>query len=407
MGSGERGPDAAEAAARASYGKLLAIVAARSGDIAGAEDALSDAFAAALATWPERGVPANPEAWLVTAARRNVGHARGRRQTAEAGRAVIAMLDEERASEHATPCGDERLKLMFVCASPAIARDVQAPLMLQTVLGVDSARIAGSFLVSPDAMRRQLVRAKAKIRAARIPFVVPEPHENGERIDAVLSAIYAAYGTGWDDVVVAEAKHGGLTSEAIWLARLVGELLPANAEASGLLALMLHCEARRKARRDSDGRFVPLSKQDVRRWSRPLIVEAEAALRVAARQATPGRFQTEAAIQSLHAQQRMTGERFEVPLCRLYDLLVSLTPSVGARVARAVAYASVASYDALAMLDAIEGGEGYQPWWAARARILWLTGAQAAARMAARTAAGMSTDPEVRAFVLGGGLFEA
>jgi RNA polymerase sigma-70 factor (ECF subfamily) len=397
----------AERAARASYGKLLAMLASRTGDIAAAEDALADAFAAALQTWPARGVPDNPEGWLLTAARRNLGHARARRATAAAGEATLALIAEERAAPEDAPFGDDRLKLMFVCASPAIAADVQAPLMLQTVLGLDSARIAGCFLVSPDAMRRQLVRAKTRIRAARIAFAVPEPHAIAARVDAVLSAIYAAYGAGWDDVVLADGRRAGLAAEALWLGRLVVELRPADAEALGLLALMLHCAARQVARRDADGGFVPLSRQDPARWSRPMIVEAEAALRRAARLGAPGRFQTEAAIQSLHAHQRMTGERFASELGRLYDALVAIAPSRGARVARAVAHAEAGAVaDALGQLDAIEGCATYQPWWAARARILWLAAEAEAARAAARTAAGLSIDPGVRAFLLAGGAFD-
>jgi RNA polymerase sigma-70 factor (ECF subfamily) len=396
----------AESAARSSYGKLVAILAARTGDIAGAEDALSDAFAAALATWPERGVPDNPAAWLLTAARRNLGHVRGRAATAQAGRQMIELLAAERIGVDPVPFSDERLKLMLVCASPGIARDVQAPLMLQTVLGIDAARIASAFLVSPAAMRRQLVRAKARIRDAGIAFAVPEPAVATGRIDAVLSAVYVAYGTGWEDVLIADAKHGGLAAEAIWLGRLLCELLPSNAEALGLLTLMLHCEARRDARRDGTGAFVPLRDQDVRRWSRPMIIEAEAALRRAAEQGPPGPFQAEAAIQSLHAHQCVTGESFGHELRRLYDLLVAVSPSIGARVARAAAYAETGSpAQAVALLDGIVGCESYQPWWVARARALWLTGAIDAARAAVQHAAGLSSDPAVRAFLLAGRLF--
>lgn len=399
---------AAEAAARHAYGKLLAILAARNGDIAAAEDALADAFAAALATWPQRGVPYNPDAWLLTAARRNLGHARGRAATAGANKETIMLLDEERAEQDALPFGDDRLKLMFVCAHPAIAADVQAPLMLQAVLGLDAARIAASFLVSPAAMGQKLVRAKAKIRDARIAFAVPEPGKLAARIEPVLSAIYAAYGTGWEDVLGADAKRKGLSEEAIWLGRMVTDLLPDDPEAMGLLALMLHCEARRGARRNADGAFVTLADQNPQLWSRTLLPEAEALLRAAARYATPGRFQTEAAIQSLHAQAVMTGEDLLEPLMRLYDVLVAIGPSTGALVARAVAYAEAGhGRPALVQLDAIAGCETYQPWWAARARVLWSIGDGEAACAAAVTAAGLSDDPAVRAFLLSGGVFRA
>ena len=399
---------AAEASARRSYGRLMAMLASRSGDIAAAEDALSDALASALTAWAERGVPDNPDAWLLTAARRNLGHVRSRAGTAASNETTMMLLQDERSGPEPCPFGDDRLKLMFVCAHPAIAADVQAPLMLQTVLGLDAARIAASFLVSPAAMGQKLVRAKVKIRDAGIAFAVPEPEVLATRTGAVLSAIYAAYGTGWEDVLGADARRKGLAEEAIWLGRLVTERLPADPEAMGLLSLMLHCEARRRARRAADGAFIPLADQDPQLWSRTMLPEAEALLRAAARCATPGRFQTEAAIQSLHAHALLTGEDLRVPLTRLYDLLVTLSPSTGAAVARAVAHAEAGQGgNALAQLDAIDRCASYQPWWAARARVLWLLGHKNAARGAAATAAGLSDDPAVRSFLLNGGAFRA
>ncbi len=202
----------------------------------------------------------------------------------------------------------------------------------------------------------------------------------------------------------ADDRLAGLAAEAIWLARLLTELLPGEPEAKGLLSLMLHCEARHDARRDASGAFVPLHRQDMAKWSRPMLVEAEALLRRAAAAASPGRFQTEAAIQSLHAQQLMTGERFTAPLARLYDMLAGFAPTIGVLVARAVAHAEngdlAASSD---QLDAIGDVATYQPWWAARARVCWLAGDAAAAWAAARTAAGLSSDPGVRRFLLAGG----
>lgn len=396
---------AAEAAARLSYGRLIALLASRGGDIAAAEDALAEAFAAALRTWPGRGVPGNADAWLLTAARRNLGHARARRATADAGVSTMILLDDERAARTPVPFGDERLKLMFVCTHPAIARDVQAPLMLQTVLGLDAAAIARCFLVKPAAMAQQLVRAKTKIRDAGIAFVIPEGPVLAVRTAAVLDAVYAAFGTGWDDL--GRGARAGLAEEAIWLGRLVAELLPAEPEAMGLLALMLHCEARRSARRDADGAFVPLDRQDPGRWNRAMIAEAEALLRAAARHQTPGRFQIEAAIQSLHFQAGVTGEDLSPACIVLYDRLIEVAPSTGAKVARAAAYGEAGrASDGLAQLYAIASDiEGYQPGWAARARLLWLDGQPAAATDAAERAAALADDPAVRAFLRSGGLF--
>ena len=394
----------AERAARASYGRLLALLSARTRDIAAAEDALAEAFAAALAQWGEQGVPANPEAWLLTVARRAAGHQRARSATAARAEDVLALLAEEREDVAASPFGDERLALLFVCAHPAIDPDAQAPLMLQTVLGLDAARIAGAFLVSGTAMGQRLVRAKRKIRDAGIPFTVPDPAEAPQRLSGVLSAIYAAYGTAWDDTLGADSRLAGLRGEALFLARLTAELMPDQAEALGLLSLILHCEARQPARRTADGAFVPLHAQDPLLWSRELVQEAETALRRAAAFAAPGRFQTEAAIQSLHAHQRMTGERFTVPLAQLYDVLAGFAPTTGVMVARAVAHAeNGASGAALDQLRAMTGTETYQPWWAALARVSWLAGDADGAAAAAATAAGLSADPAIRAFLLGGG----
>ena len=398
---------AVERAARTSYGRLVALLATRGAGIAAAEDALAEALAAALRVWPERGVPDAPDAWLLTAARRNIGHDRARQQTAAGGEATLALLDDERAAGDVPRLGDRRLELLFACAHPAIDPGVQAPLMLQGVLGLDAARIAAAFLVSPAAMGQRLVRAKAKIRDAGIGFAIPPSERLGERVAAVLEAIYAAYGTGWDAMAGAEAKARGLSGEAIWLARVVREALPDDAEAAGLLALTLFCEARRPARRDADGQFVPLSAQDPQRWDRAVQGEAEAVLRAAAALGQPGRFQIEAAIQSLHAEAVMTGRNHRTALTGLYDLLWTLAPSVGAGTARATAYAEAGAVAAaIEQLDALaERTSGYQPWWAARARVLHLQGSAAEARAAAATAAGLSTDPAVRAFLLGEGLF--
>jgi predicted RNA polymerase sigma factor len=283
---------AVERTARDTCGRLVAYLAARSRDVAAAEDALADAFERAL------------EAWLLTAARRRlIDGARHTRVKAEAVPTLLALVDEAQdlaSTDDLFP--DERLKLLFVCAHPAIDAGVRTPLTLQTVLGLDAARIASAFLVQPSAMGQRLSRAKAKIRDAHVAFELPAAHELPPRLNAVLEAIYAAYGSGWDDVAGADPRRRGLAAEALDLGRLLSRLMPAQPEVLGLLALMLHCEARRDARRTSAGAYVPLSRQDAGRWSKSMIEEAEQCLSVAAERAQLGRFQLEAAIQSAHAQ---------------------------------------------------------------------------------------------------------
>lgn len=389
--------DAAERVARTAYGRLVALLAARERDIAAAEDALADAFAAALAGWPRTGVPDRPEAWLLVAARRALGHRRRHGAVRDAGTATLALLAEE-VEARTMDVGDfpdDRLKLMFVCAHPAIDAGARTPLMLQCVLGLDAARIAAAFLVAPAAMGQRLVRAKAKVKASGIRFHVPEGEALPARLGHVLDAIYAAYGTGWD-----ETGGGELTGEAIWLARTLDTLMPGNAEVEGLLALVLLCEARRGARRDEDGGYVPLGDQDPDRWDPALLVEGEALLRAAAARGAPGRYQAEAAIQSLQIAIRL-GRGDPRMLVRLYDHRLALGPSIGAAVARAAAVAACEGAAAgLAALDTVAGlPADYQPGWAVRAALLATTGDRAGADAAYARAIALTPDPAVAAWL--------
>ncbi len=299
----------AEQAARSSYGRLLAYLASRTRDLAEAEDALADAFAKAVERWPRDGVPERPDAWLLQAAKRRLVDRSRRRsvRTAAAGELRIVAEEAEAASTGEAPLPDDRLKLLFVCAHPAITPELRTPLMLQTVLGLDAVAIGSAFLVRPKTMGQRLVRVKTKIRDARIRFEVPEPGALSERLVAVLDAIYAAFGTGWEGVG-ADPRHGGLTSEAIYLARLLTELLPEEPEAKGLLALMLYCESRRRARRDERGGYVPLRDQNATHWDGRMLEEAEAQLRAAGALGRAGPFQLEAAIQSAHCQRAFGGQ---------------------------------------------------------------------------------------------------
>jgi RNA polymerase sigma-70 factor (ECF subfamily) len=331
---------AAEAAARDSYGRLVAYLAARCRDVAAAEDALGDAFRKALESWPRDGVPERPEAWLLAVARRQlIDGARHERVRAAAAPALrLAAEQRQRAADGGDDAfPDERLKLLFACAHPAIDAGARTPLMLQAVLALDAARVASAFLVAPATMAQRLVRAKARIREAAVPFEVPAPAELPARLGAVLDAVYAAYGTGWEDAEGADPRKKGLADEAIALARILARFLPDQAEALGLLALLLHCEARRAARRSPAGDYIPLDAQDVALWSRPLLDEAERTLAAASALQAIGRYQLEAAIQSVHAERVVTGRTDWDAVAFLYDALVARWPVVGACVSRAAA----------------------------------------------------------------------
>lgn len=393
-----------EAVARDSYGRLLSYLAARCHDVALAEDALGDAFLAALRTWPERGIPTRPEAWLLASARnRVIDEARRDQVRVEYAEAfVIAAKSAAEAASTASEFPDERLQLLFLCADPAIDPDIHTPLMLQTVLGVDAARIARAFLVSPAAMSQRLVRAKAKIRDAGMAFELPPADELPQRLEAVTEAIYAGYSRGWEDFHGADPGPRRLAEEAIYLARVLLRLLPGEPEARGLLALLLYCEARRDARRSADNRFVPLEAQDVTLWSQAMIEEAEQELILAAKARRPGRFQLEAAIQSLHVQRARSGTVDRKALALLYEGLVRVAPTVGAQVGRAAALAEVEGPEAgLALLDQLDGvvAKTHQPYWAVRAHLLACLQRRGDAEQAYDRAIAFTDDEAVRAFL--------
>jgi predicted RNA polymerase sigma factor len=393
-----------ERVARESYGRLVAYLSSQTRDVAGAEDALGEALIAALESWPRDGVPRNPAAWVLTAARHSLIDFIRHRRVVMASAETLLLLKEDSAEEPAsTNFPDERLKLLFVCAHPAIDTAMHTPLMLQTVLGVDAVRIAGAFLVPPKTMGQRLVRAKTKIRDGGIHFEIPQNHELPQRLEAALEAIYAAYGIGWDDTAGGGRRGRDLADEAVWLARVLLQLMPQEAEVRGLLALMLHCEARRAARRGTKGEYVPLSEQDTKLWSLPLMEEAEQHLAEAAKHGRSGRFQLEAAIQSVHAERAHSGQTEWPAIARFYEELIRISPTIGARTGYAAAIAEEKGPGAgLRILDAIELDlvSGYQPYWAVRAQILQALGKRPDALKAYDRAIGMAGDSAIRDFLL-------
>lgn len=395
----------AEAVARRSYGKLVALLAMRTRDVAAAEDALADAFAAALTDWPRRGCPANPEGWLMTVARRRAIDGVRHRRVGDEVTNQLAILADEIDQREAGALPDRRLALLFACTHPALDAAIRTPLMLQVVLGLDAKTVASAFLTSPSAMAKRLARAKTKIREAGIPFTVPEPEELPGRIDAVLQAVYAAYAEGWTDPVGGDAVRRDLADEALFLAQLLVELLPDEPETLGLLALMLYAQARRDARRDAEGNYVPLSAQDPAAWNAPMIEAADALLRRASTFQAIGRFQLEAALQSAHVYRCRVGRPNWHEVVQLYDALLSIAASPVVAVNRAIALGQrdgpQAALDALAPYEDDARLSDYQPYWAARADLLSRVGATREALEAYDVAIGLERDPAVRRFLQG------
>ena len=413
-GQGEPGPAARSAgvAARDSYGRLLALLAAAASDLAAAEDALGDAFERALRTWPSQGVPGSPDAWLLTVARNRLRDqwksARVQRAVPlEAGWDALAQIDD--IDVDSIP--DRRLELMLVCAHPAIERAVRTPLMLNTVLGFTAGQVGRAFSVPPSTMATRLVRAKKRIKAAGIPFRIPDRADLPARMASVLEAVYGAYVIDW----ATGPQDRQLPSEALHLAEVLTTLVPGDPEARGLAALIELSAARAPARADADGRFVPLADQDPSLWNPHLISRAHEHLRAAHARGQLGRFQLEAAIQAVHCARNhgarnhgATGHDGTTDwpaLLTLHRILHAVAPSLGSGVALAAVTAEVDGPAAgLAALDALlaEAGEQarrFQPAKATRAHLLDRLGRAEEAVAAYESAISLTHDTAERQYL--------
>jgi predicted RNA polymerase sigma factor len=397
--------------ARQSYGRLLALLASRSGDLAGSEDALAEAFAQAVETWPkpDKGVPTNPQAWLMTVAKNrqlDVWRSVAQQTSAplieeEVEDVLITDFDHD-----AIP--DERLKLLFVCAHPAIDSALRAPLMLQTVLGLEAEAIGAAFLVPTATMAQRLVRVKRKIKDAGIPFQTPSQSDMPSRLESVLEAIYGAYSIGWQDWLgsIEQCDRGpddSIAEEACYLASLLARLLPDEPEVLGLASYTALASSRRGARFDSHGNFVPLDLQDTSLWDSDRIRFGETLLQTASSKGKLGRFQLEAAIESVHIDRSKSGNTDWASLTLLYEGLLRFAPSVGAAVARAVAVGHAQGYvQGLAALEQIPEGiqARFQPAWVAKAHFLEMGGDFVTALEAIENAIVLTIDPKLKEYLL-------
>lgn len=403
-GPGEPGPAArlAGVAARDSYGRLLTLLAASTSDLAAAEDALADAFERALRTWPSRGVPDKPDAWLLTVARNRLRDewksARAQRTVPlEAAADTLAHVDD--IDVDSVP--DRRLELMMVCAHPAIEPALRTPLMLNTVLGFTAGQVGRAFSVPPSAMATRLTRAKKRIKAAGIPFRIPDRGDLPVRMASVMEAVYGAYVIDWATGPAARS----LPSGALHLAEALAALAPADPEARGLAALVELSAARAPARAGPGGRFVPLAGQDPSLWDRQLISRAHEHLRAAHARGQLGRFQLEAAIQAVHCARERDGTTDWPTLLPLHRALHAMAPSLGSGVALAAATAETDGPAAgLAALDALLAEAGprarlFQPARATRAHLLDRLGREEEAVAAYEGAISLTHDAAERQYL--------
>ncbi|MFI5553659.1 RNA polymerase sigma factor [Streptomyces sp. NPDC051738] len=377
---------------RAEYGRAVAVLVRFLGDIDLAEEAVQDAFTTALRSWPETGVPPSPAGWIITTARNRAIDRLRRESKRDERHAQATLLHAPGPLPEEGPVRDERLRLIFTCCHPALAVQARVALTLRLLGGLTTAQIARAFLVPEPTMAQRLVRAKAKIRNAGIPYRVPRDADLPDRLNGVLAVVYLIYNEG----------YGGspdLCAEAVRLGRVLAELMPDEPEVTGLLALMLLVESRRPARQDADGALVPLPEQDRDRWDRDLIGEGQALVRRCLRRNRPGPYQIQAALQAVHSDAPSAEATDWGQILRLYDQLMALAPSPVVALNRAVAVAEVEGpRHALDLVDALDL-DGYHVFHAVRADLLRRLGRDAEALRAYEAAVALTRSPAERAFL--------
>jgi len=388
---------------REESGRSVATLIRVFGDIDLAEDAVQEAFAVALRTWPRDGLPPNPGGWITTAARNRAldrlrRESRGRELLSEVAALLPGDHDNPGMSEEVGPVQDDRLRLIFTCCHPALSPQAQVALTLRLLGGLSTTQVASSFLVSEPTMARRLVRAKRKIKAARIPYRVPSEHELPGRLRPVLAVVYLIYNAG-----LTSPADSGLCAEAIRLARILVTLMPDEPEVAGLLALLLLTESRRTSRLRRDGSLVLLGEQDRTRWDRASIQEGQAILRWCLRRNQPGPYQLQATINAVHADAPTLEQTDWSQIVVLYDQLFAVAPTPVVALNRAIAIGEVQGpAAALALVDELDL-DNYHPYHATRADLLRRLGRHSEAEAAYQRAAAMApTDAEQDFLRLGG-----